>query len=290
MDGRVAAVEAPDGPGASRVAGTRGQRIVRALARGAADRVDRGQVHDVEAHAGDLGQSLDHVGECPVAPRRQPLGAREQLVPGGEARLDPVGHHRQLAVEARQIAPLLRPGHRLFESRLEQHVELCRLVVGAGQPVERGLEEGGIGAVGALARAPDQLGALGDLAGQVGLARRRPAAHLLHPRSEDVGPGLDRVPVARIDEEGERSGPRVIVRGLERRLAPVGVRLGAVADHRGEPLMPLLQDVGGDLEPVAHLALDREAPAVHRGTNALDQDRPAHLRGARVRHRQRSVR
>ena len=228
--------------------------------------------------------------KCAVAPRRQALGAREQLVPGGEARLDSVGHHRQLAVEARQIAPLLRPGHGLFESRLEQYVELCRLVEGAGQPVERGLEEGGIGAVGALARAPDQLGALGDLAAQVGLARRRPAAHLLHPRSEDVGPGLDRVPVARIDEEGERSGPRVIVRGLERRLAPVGVRLGAVADHRGEPLMPLLQDVGGDLEPVAHLALDREAPAVHRGTDALDQDRPAHLRGARISHRQRSVR
>ncbi len=164
MDGRVAAVEAPDGPGASRVAGTRGQGIVRALARGAADRVDRGQVHHVEAHAGDLGQPLDHVGECPVAPRRPPLGAREQLVPGGEARLDPVGHHRQLAVEARQIAPLLRPGHGLFESRVEQDVDLCRLARGAGQPVERGVEEGGIGAVGALAGAPDQLGALGDLA------------------------------------------------------------------------------------------------------------------------------
>ena len=290
MDGRVAAVEAPDGPGASRVARPGGQGIVRALARGAADRVDRGQVHHVEAHAGDLGQSLDHVAKCAVAPRRQPFGAREQLVPGGEARLDPVGHHRQLAVEARQVAPLLRPGHGLFESRIEQDVELRRLALGAGQPVERGLEESGIGAVGALARAPDQLGALGDLACQVGLARRCPAAHLLHPRSEDVGPGLDRVPVARIDEEGKRSGPRVIVRRLERRLAPVGVRVGAVADHRAEPLMPLLQDVGGDFEPVAHLALDREAAAVHRGTNALDQDRPTHLRGVCVTHRQRSMR
>jgi hypothetical protein len=207
-----------------------------------------------------------------------------------ESRPDPVGHHRQLAVEARQIASLLRPGHGLFESRVEQYVDLCRLAEAAGQPVEGDVEEGGIRAVGTRARAPDQLGALGDLAAQVGLARRRAAAHLLHPRSEDVDPGLDRVPIARVDEERERSGPRVIVRGLERRLAPVGVRLGAVADHRGEPLMPLLQDVGGDFEPVAHLALDREAPAVHRGTDALDQDRPAHFCGARIAHRQRSVR
>src|SRR6185503_15510137 len=59
----VAALRPADGPRAARIARPRAQRVVRALARGAADRVDRREVDDVEAHAPDLGQAIDAVVE-----------------------------------------------------------------------------------------------------------------------------------------------------------------------------------------------------------------------------------
>src|SRR5439155_17410148 len=50
VDGRVAALRAPDRPGTARVAEPRRERVVLALAVRAPDRVDGRQVDDVEAH------------------------------------------------------------------------------------------------------------------------------------------------------------------------------------------------------------------------------------------------
>ena len=67
-----------DGPRAAGVVGAGAERVVGALAVGDADRVDRRQVDDVEAHLGDRRQALGRAGETALA-------AGEQLVPGAVA-------------------------------------------------------------------------------------------------------------------------------------------------------------------------------------------------------------
>ena len=67
MDGVVAAVGRADRIGAARVVRAGGQRVVLALAEGAADRMDRRKIEDVEAEIAHIGQLGDHVVEGAVA-------------------------------------------------------------------------------------------------------------------------------------------------------------------------------------------------------------------------------
>ena len=66
MDRLVAALGRADRPRAARIARPRVERVVAALALGGADRVDRRQVEDVEAHRRDVGQARLDVGERAV--------------------------------------------------------------------------------------------------------------------------------------------------------------------------------------------------------------------------------
>jgi hypothetical protein len=67
VDGVVTALRRPDGPWTAHVVVCGAERVVRALAFGAPDRMDRGQIQNVEPHAGDVGKMLDHVVERAVA-------------------------------------------------------------------------------------------------------------------------------------------------------------------------------------------------------------------------------
>ena len=75
------------------------ERVVAALAVLAADRVDRREVEDVEAELGDRRDLL--LDRLQAAPR-----AREQLVPGAEARAHAVDLDRRPAVEPRRAVAL----------------------------------------------------------------------------------------------------------------------------------------------------------------------------------------
>ena len=90
MDRVVAAFRAADRIGAAEIARLGAQRVVAALAVGAADRVDRREIQHVEAHRADRRQPADHVVERAVARRIVRDRAREQLVPTGERRLRPI--------------------------------------------------------------------------------------------------------------------------------------------------------------------------------------------------------
>ena len=83
---------APDRPRTARIAGAGEQRPVPTLASGLPDRMDRGQVQDVDAELGELRQLLTDAVEA--TPR-----AREQLIPGAEARAHTVDVEQQRALE-----------------------------------------------------------------------------------------------------------------------------------------------------------------------------------------------
>src|SRR5438067_2268611 len=83
MDRVVSALGPADGPRAPGLARLGGQRVVAALAVGAADRMDRRQVGDVEPHRGRPLELALGVAKRPVA--AGDVGAGEELVPGGEA-------------------------------------------------------------------------------------------------------------------------------------------------------------------------------------------------------------
>ena len=86
---RVPAFGRADRPRAAGVVGRRRRRVVATLALGRADRVDRRQVDDVEAHRLDVVEPVDGVGQRAVARRRGERRAGEELVPRAEA-----GAHR----------------------------------------------------------------------------------------------------------------------------------------------------------------------------------------------------
>ena len=86
VDGVVAALGRSDPVGGARIPGPRFEGVVLALPVGRADRMDRREVHHVEAHGGDARQVLGRRAQRarhPGAVRalEGPLGAREDLVP-----------------------------------------------------------------------------------------------------------------------------------------------------------------------------------------------------------------
>src|SRR6266508_3186554 len=136
-----------------------------------------------------------------------------------------------------------------------------------------------------------QLPALQQLAQQICLPAGEAALHLLHPGSKDVGPRLDGEDVARVPLERELPGPAVVIDRAHGRLAPARLLPGPVEDHRVQEVVPLLEDVGRDVEPIAYLALAGIPAVVHRRLNALDRDGmdPFLFHGMGP-HRQRSTR
>ena len=73
--------------------------------------MDRRQVEHVEAHCGDVRQSLDDAGKAAVTLIADPAGTREQLVPGREARTLDVDRDIQHLVVFRDEEALAVHGH-----------------------------------------------------------------------------------------------------------------------------------------------------------------------------------
>ena len=94
MNGIVAALGGADRIGAAGIAGLGRQRVVAALAVGAADRMDRRQIEHVEAERRDLGQPTDAIVERAVAAGNAALAARHHFVPGARACDRSVGDQR----------------------------------------------------------------------------------------------------------------------------------------------------------------------------------------------------
>ena len=102
------------------------QGVVRPLAVGVPDRVDRRQVEDVETHRGDGREPGLGLGEGGAAGRIGALRAREHLVPGGEAGPHPIDLHVKLAVVARDDRRVDAARRQVHQHRIER--QLQRLV------------------------------------------------------------------------------------------------------------------------------------------------------------------
>ena len=270
VDRLVPPLGAADGPGAARVVRARGQGVVRPLAEGAADRVDRGQVEHVEAHLRDIGQPRLDVAERAVpAPlgRRRP---REHLVPGAEPGPLTLDHHAERLVIAGGTATVRMARHPLGQVALQSRPHPRRLVVRPGQ------EPGPLAEpVGVLTRRPpdrlaDVLGPLQQLAGEVLLAGLVLLDQLLVPGGVAVDPGLDRVLVPALGGDREPARPAVVDQQGHRHLGPVGGPGGPVPEHRHDHVVAVGEDVGRHHHLLADRPLDREPAAVDLGRDPFD--------------------
>ena len=272
VDRGVAALGAADGPRAAEVARLGLGVVVRALAERGADRVDRRQVEDVEAELGDVVEPLLDVLEGAVGA----LGAgraREQLVPGREARPDAVDPQRELLggrLEAAVGVPAHQRGQPLVPGGVERR---DRVVVDPGRP---GLERAGVRAAGLAGSGVDDLGA------DLGVHRQvLPGVGALH---EVPAPGAEAVDPARHGEavgadalDREAAAPAIVAERLEVDLLPLGLGIGlapVARDHR-DRVVSVAEDVGLDDDLVADGLLGRKAAAVNRRLHALHDDAAA---------------
>ena len=223
MDGVMATLGGADAVGRTRIAGGGLQGVVLALAVRRADRVDRGQVDDVEAHACDAWQVLRGARESAGDPRavgalEGARRAREDLVPrarqglraGHVERVD-AGGIQQVAQRVVAEDQAHARGDASGEALLGGMAGVAQAARRVGQDVNvrgRGALLGGVSVGGAFGRALHEEGAFleheldvdagADLHGRVVAPRRvgiRPGVHAEGPCAGGVGghPGL--VPV-----------------------------------------------------------------------------------------------
>src|SRR5579862_3342236 len=105
MNGCMPAFTRSDGPGTAYIRRTGGARVIHALARLAADRMNRRQVQNVEAHGGDVRQPRFTIakGSMPAGLRR--ARSRKHFVPCRESRPLAIHHDSQLHLVPRHESP-----------------------------------------------------------------------------------------------------------------------------------------------------------------------------------------
>src|SRR5581483_9491682 len=117
---------------------------------------------------------------------------------------------------------------------------------------------------------------LGELAREVALAGGDFARQLVAPRSEHVGPGLERVLPASDAIDGEAAGPahtpQVRVDAVQLGLAVAGVAGPAIPDDGAQQIVSVAEDVGRDRDGVADASLHRVLPGVDDRRRVLDLD------------------
>ena len=272
VDRRVAALGRADRPGAARVVRAGDRAVVGALAEAPADRVDRWQVEDVEAHRRDLGEPGLDVGERAVTPRLRGRGAREQLVPRPEAGPLAVDDDGELRGEARCEAALRVTVHEVGElARRGRRPSPCPATAdrrGKGEETRR------VGPGRPRGRSLDEAGADEEVRGDI-LAGGEALRQVARPGGEVVDPGDDGVAVAADLLDRERRPPAVVDERRHRCLGPVLVDLAAMEEDDGDHVVPVGVGDGLDLHRVADDALDRERAAVDAGGDAVDDDAAA---------------
>src|SRR5215475_12804833 len=96
MDGRMPTGIRPNGPGTAWVIGGGYGGIVLALAVDLANRMDGREIEDVKTHMRQIGQTCFAILKRTVLAWQRRAGARKHLVPGAEAGLGTLYHHREL--------------------------------------------------------------------------------------------------------------------------------------------------------------------------------------------------
>ena len=293
MDGLMAAFRRADRPGAAGVAGIGGRSVVGAFAEGGADGVDGRQVKDVEAHAGDLGEQRLDVGEGAVAGGIGRRRTREELVPTGEAgalAIDPeaelfgVGGKGEVGIAGGKLFDLGREGvlveGELLAGQCAQRsgdgleaidVDGLRfLAAGAGagcglvEELRANLE--GDGNVLRRKIAPGGVGAGGvGLGGEALFEVVAPSVEVVDPGLDGVGPGAELF-------DGEAGGPQVVDERGHGRGAPLAFALMLEEEARGDVVVAVREDGGGDRDLISNDAAYGVAATIDLGLDGFDDD------------------
>ena len=291
MDGFVAAFRGPDGPGTAWVFGTGGYGVVGAFAVGEADRVYGRQVQDVEAHGGDVGQERFDIGEGAVARGIGGCRAGEELVPTGEAgalAVDPEAQLLGFGGKA-EVGIAVDEGFDLGRERVLVEGELFRRQRAQGG--SNGFDAFGVGGLRFFSTGGSPGGGLveelrADLKGQGNVLRREVAPggvggiglggeallEVVAPGVEVVHPGLDGVCPGTELVDGEAGGPHVVDQRGHGRGAPGRLALVLVEQARGDVVVAVREDGGGDRYLVAYEPACGVTAAIDLRLDGFDED------------------
>ncbi len=259
-----------DRPRAARIVGTGADRVVAALAVRLPDRMDRWQVHDVEAHRRDVGQPLRRGVEATLA-------TGEHLVPGALASARAVDPQRR-RLGAREIHRVRRRGHEardvLVEPRGQSFVQRQRRVA---QPCCRG----GDGRTQLLvdpARQPvEQPRPFLHDGFELRVADRCLDLGVVTPRGEAIGPcfDLELVVTDRVDDELARPSIETRLDQTQRRRAPLLGPRRPPAHPSRQHVVAVAVDRRADRHSLAHHRLGRHARG-RAGANVFDRQSREH--------------
>ena len=277
----VAAALVADRVRAAGVAGLGDERVVAPLAVRVPDRVDGREVQDVEA---ELGQPRDLLGRAAQAAP----GAREQLVPGAEAPALAVDLERQRRVELLLLGsvppPAASTSAATSASRAARTSPSCSSA--SATAVSRRL------AAPVARPAASRRSTTPSDASPARSAWPASSLRLTSSRHEAKGSvhariGVLPAPGRPVDLEAPRPPDALVVgvdRGQRRGGPPAGP--GRLPAHLGpQHLVAVAEDVGRDVDDVAHGPLDRPAPAVDDRGRVLDADAGRRLRRLSGGHR-----
>ena len=262
-----------DGVGNTRFARLAGEGIVRPLAGCDADRVDRREVDDVEAHRLGVLHPTEAVAEGGAATGLPLGGAWEELIPGGEGRTLPVDAHflgRAVGGRERAVGPLTHEGDQLrIGGRGDQGGGIGRCLEAVG--MRRELLCGGVLA-GTSGGGTHESGTLQGLRGKGCGATPGLFADLLDPGTEGIPPRLDG-PLGEADGTGGKASPPAILSdGGHRGLLPFLRARGAPLHQGKDDIVPLLEDIGIDGDFLTGSALDRIFSTLDLRPEILDDD------------------
>jgi hypothetical protein len=115
----------------------RHQAVVLALAEAVADRVNRRQIDDIEAHRLDLAQAANAVLQGAMPVRHAALRARKELVPGGEAGHRPIDHDRQRGRQFVALAAVGAARHQAAHHAADAEVDRALLLADGQRTLHR---------------------------------------------------------------------------------------------------------------------------------------------------------
>ncbi len=278
VDLLVAALGGADRPGASRVARRRFGAVVLSLAVGQADRVNRGEVDDVETHAGNLRQQLFALAEGAVAVPFRAAGAGEKFVPGAEQGFLPVdrdrqlfpvmGHHGRIVVDGHQFRQLLLAGDRQGGGIVRRPAQAPGIILQTRPVVMAGAAGGCLDEFDTDQAVDGEKAAGLEFFLQVGA----PGGEMIDPAGQGEEVGAELV-------DAESGFPAVIDHQAHRRLVPLLFALVAVKEDGCQFVVAVGEDVGLHHHRFAEHPLAGITAAVDLRRHPLDHHPPPAILG-----------
>jgi hypothetical protein len=167
--------------------------------------------------------------------------------------------------------PHAKAVHQLQQCRLERQKDQPRRIVAHREHAGRHPQPAGFDTAGIVGCGRNHVRADHEVDREV-LARLMPLFQIAPPGSEAVDPSLHGVIVAAHFVHDKVPLPAVLPYGLHPHFPP-GVFLGGPVQQRaGNQIVPVAEGVDTDFDDFAHDAFEREAAAVNRGAQVLEND------------------